>query len=131
MAKKIIAVDIDEVLSPYVTGLVGWHNAKYGTQLQFNDFSSYEFHRVWGGVLEAAVAKSDEYFENRLPAAAQPLENAQQALSQLKKDYDLIVVTSRKLVHKPQTISWIQNISPTIFKKLSSVITGQMTMGRE
>lgn len=118
MAKKIIAVDIDEVLSPYVDGLVYWHNAKYGTQLQFNDFSSYEFHRVWGGNLEVAVAKSDEYFENRLPATAMPLNNAQQALTQLKKNYDLIVVTSRKLVHKSKTVSWIEEHFPNYFQEI-------------
>ncbi len=118
MAKTVIAVDIDEVLSPYVDGLVNWHNSMYGTSFQFDDFISYEFHRVWGGTLELAVAKSDDYFQNRKPEATVPLQNAKQALEQLQQDYELIVVTSRKLIHKPETEHWIQEYFPGFFKEI-------------
>jgi hypothetical protein len=116
MLKPIIAIDIDEVLSPFVSGLVTWHNREFGTSYQFKDFMSYEFHKVWGGDLDSAIHKSSFHFENRDEVA--PLEDAVKVLTQLKKGYELIVVTSRMLKHRSQTESWLEQHFPGIFSKI-------------
>jgi 5'(3')-deoxyribonucleotidase len=113
MSKPVIAVDVDEVLSPFVNGLVPWHNAKYGTNLQFEDFHSYQFNKVWGGDLNEAISKCAFYFENREPVS--PLNDAVDVLQKLQKSFELIVVTSRMLQHKSQTESWIDEHFPNIF----------------
>ncbi len=113
MAKPVIAVDIDEVLSPFVSGLVPWHNSQYGTALQFADFNTYQFDKVWGGDRDAAIAKSAYYFENRDPTL--PLADAARVLKRLQQNYELIVVTSRMLQHKTQTESWIREHFPNTF----------------
>ncbi|MBS0351011.1 MAG: hypothetical protein JSR33_07490 [Proteobacteria bacterium] len=114
MAKAVIAVDVDEVLSPFVSGLAPWHNAKYGTHLQFEDFHSYQFNKVWGGELDEAISKCAFYFENREPVA--PLKDAVAVLQKLQKKYQLIVVTSRMRQHQSQTEAWVNQYFPNIFK---------------
>ena len=114
--KPIIAVDIDEVLSPFVLGLVDWHNRQYGTNYQFNDFNTYEFHKVWGGGIDEAIKKCCEHFETR--GAIQPIANALTVLTKLRENYDLIVVTSRMLQHKPQTYAWVNDYLPNLFQEI-------------
>lgn len=118
MSKKLIAVDIDEVLSPFISGLVEWHNLQFGTVYRVSDFTSYNFHHIWGGSLETAIDKSRHYFENRDPEVCRPLANAQQVLNRLHQNYELIVVTSRILEHKLQTESWIKEHFPNIFAEI-------------
>lgn len=116
MRKPVIAVDVDEVLSPYIDGLIHWHNREYGTALQVNDFHTYEFHKVWGGSRDEAIAKGTAYFENRGPV--QPMAEANSVLTRLQQHYEFIVVTSRPLEHKPQTEEWIQQHFPKIFNTI-------------
>ncbi len=118
MAKSVIAIDVDEVLSPFVEGLVAWHNTHYGTAYSINDFFTYNFHQVWGGSLELAIDKSCRYFENRDPAVGKPLVDAKRVLKHLQQDYELLVVTSRMLTHKTLTETWINEHFPNMFKQI-------------
>lgn len=116
MAKPVIAVDVDEVLSPYLLGLVAWHNNEYGTQYTFQDFYSYEFYKVWGGTREEAIVKGGLYFQSRGPVV--PLADSVRVLNRLKQDFTLIVVTSRPLIHKSQTETWIREHFGHIFAEI-------------
>jgi 5'(3')-deoxyribonucleotidase len=116
MLKPVIAIDIDEVLSPFVDGLITWHNREFGTSFHFQDFFSYEFNKVWGGDLESAVGKCSLHFEIREPVL--PIENALRVLNSLKKSYELIIVTSRMLKHKSQTEAWLEQHFPKIFSAI-------------
>lgn len=118
MAKTVIAIDVDEVLSPFVEGLVAWHNAYYGTAYTLHDFITYNFHQVWGGSLELAIDKSCLYFENRDPETAKPLLNAERVLKRLHQDHELVVVTSRMLTHRSHTEAWINEHFPNIFQQI-------------
>jgi 5'(3')-deoxyribonucleotidase len=116
MSKTVIAIDIDEVLAPFVSGLVAWHNQQYGTAYQFQDFNSYEFHKIWGGDRDQAIMKGTMHFETR--GSTPPLPDAVQVLTRLAQRYDLIVVTSRMILHKPQTEAWINEHFPQLFQEI-------------
>jgi len=116
MTKTVIAVDIDEVLTPTVPALVNWHNRYYGTNLHFNDFHTYDFYKIWGGDRDSAIAKCAYYFENS-PATA-PFADASRVLARLKQDYALIVVTSRMLEQRAQTEKWINQHFPNMFAEI-------------
>lgn len=116
MVKPIIAIDIDEVLAPFVSGLIPWHNLRYGTDFRFQDFHTYEFHKVWGGDRELAISKCTDHFENR--GTVQPLPDALRVLTRLKQDYVLMIITSRNLTHKSITENWINSHFPDIFQEI-------------
>ncbi|CAN0358697.1 unnamed protein product, partial [Discosporangium mesarthrocarpum] len=52
--RRVVAIDLDEVLGLFVSQLVLFHNTTFGTSLTVEDFTSYEFHEVWGGGKEEA-----------------------------------------------------------------------------
>lgn len=57
-----VAVDLDEVLAPFVTPLAHYHNATFGTALGEADFVSYTFMNVWGGTPQEAARKVSEFY---------------------------------------------------------------------
>ena len=91
----IIAVDIDEVLCPFVPALAAWHNREYGTTLSVENFRSYTFADVWGGSREAAAAKVSSFFASSDFASLAPLPGAGEALRALAPHARLVVVTAR------------------------------------
>ena len=52
-----IGLDLDEVLSRFVLGLVEYYNSTYKTSLKLEDFHSYKFWEVWGGTKEDTIKK--------------------------------------------------------------------------
>lgn len=116
MSKPVIAIDIDEVLSPFVSGLITWHNHEFGTAYQVQDFVSYEFNKIWGGDIDTAISKSSRHFETR--GRVVPIDDALTVLTRLKPHYEFIVVTSRMLKHRQQTESWINEHFPGIFNAI-------------
>lgn len=110
-----IAIDLDEVLSPFVTDLLVWYNCLYQTNLQLTDFTSYHFNHVWGGTTDQAVAICDHFHKSRNPKEATLIPGAQAALMQLKLRYRLIMVTSRPLAHAAYTHEWIDLHLPNVF----------------
>lgn len=39
----MIGVDLDEVLAAFLRAIIQFHNDAYGTELQYEDFHSYNF----------------------------------------------------------------------------------------
>jgi 5'(3')-deoxyribonucleotidase len=116
--KQTIAIDMDEVLAPFVSDMILWHNHKFDTHLQLNQFKSYNFTEVLGGTYAEALAISDEFHLSRQPYKIKPLTGAKEALSQLKSHYQLILVTSRPLQHQDYIEKWINYHLPNIFNHI-------------
>ena len=91
----VIAVDVDEVLCPFVPALASWHNREYGTELSVANFHSYTFTEVWGGSTDDAVVKISRFFASSEFAGLSPLPGAGEALRALAPHARLVVVTAR------------------------------------
>lgn len=113
-----IAVDLDEVLAPFVPEMLEWHNQIFGTQYQLQQFISYNFVEVWGGSLSDAVKKCDDFHHSRIPELIKPIPGAVSALKLLKERFQLILVTSRPLEHQPFTQTWIDYHLPNVFDEI-------------
>jgi 5'(3')-deoxyribonucleotidase len=117
--KDIIAVDIDEVLAYFMPNLVNFHNAAYSTEFTVDSFRSYDFHKIWGGTIPEANVKMDEFFEStHFKDNMIPIPNALEALNELKKDYDLHIVTARLNKLEDITRAWIGKHYPNIFHEI-------------
>jgi len=91
-----IAVDNDEILANLHRQLILFHNAEYGTSLTSNDFTSYIFHKVWGGTIKEETRKVEEFFESNYFKEVLPTEGSQEAMKFLKrKGHNLFIVTGR------------------------------------
>ena len=115
MTKPILAVDIDDVLFPFNSNLLDWHNLVHGTDLVIDDYTSFRLDEVWGGTKAEATAKVGEF--QRYPGSLEggPLPGALDAIGGLKSRYKLVVVTSRQISITCETEAWINIHFPNVF----------------
>ncbi len=96
MAREVLALDVDEVLFPFVAEFAPWHNECYGTSVQFGDFYTYEFEDVLKIPLSAVIERVHEFLEARdIHRKAQPLDYAREAVEKLGSQYELVAITAR------------------------------------
>ena len=114
----LIGVDIDEVLAEFVAALCGFHNSKYGTSLEKNDISSYDFCEVWGGTEEEAVKKVLEFQSSPEFKELAPIQGAQKVTRGLSLKHDLITISSRPKIVYGETRRWLNYHFPSTFSEL-------------
>ncbi len=117
--KRVLAIDIDEVLGQFVLQLCRFHNESYGTSLAPEDFSSYYFHEVWGGSRSTANDKMRDFFQSRHFLEGIPVVHG--ALEVLRKhaaNFELHIVTSRQDILQAHTRKWITDNYPDVFADL-------------
>lgn len=114
-AKPVIAVDIDDVLFPFVDGIAAYHNKLKGTALTAKDFISYNFHEVWGGDQQETDDIIDAFL-SRDHLQLQPVAGAKEALERLSGDFDVFLVTARNELFADSTASWLRRHLPDLFR---------------
>ena len=101
-----IAVDIDDVLFPFVGGVAKFHNDRHGTQLTAGDFNTYDFVDVWGGSQEDSMKLIDDFLAMD-HSLIRPLEGSVDAIKRLKKDFRVVSITARNGIFEPNTVKWL------------------------
>lgn len=127
MSRPVIAVDIDDVLFPFVDGIAEYHNTLKGTKLTAADFFSYNFVDVWGG----DAAEADQIVDDFLAADQlhlQPVPGAKAALSRLGRDFEVVLVTARNQLFETETSAWLRHHLPDLFSQV--VFAGNPHDGR-
>jgi len=118
MSKKILAVDIDEVLSSLLSEIIRWHNEKYKSAYKVDDFFSYDYWNVWGGTRQQAIEKVDNFAKSGGFAKLPVIEGSQEAIKKLKNKYKIFSVTSRRNDFKDDTYKWIERNFPDCFEEV-------------
>lgn len=91
-----ISLDVDDVLLDFVGGIIKFHNDKYGTNLARANFKSYGFNDVWGGTMDEAVTKVDEFIKGPYFWNLKPVNGSVRVVNALaKRRENLYVITSR------------------------------------
>jgi 5'(3')-deoxyribonucleotidase len=117
MKKQIIAVDIDDVMAAGAAGFIKYSNETWGHTLTVEDFDE-NFAVAWGVSIEEAMRRVTQYLESGAHGRFDPLVEALPVLKRLAAKYELIIVTSRRLIIKPETDAWIAKHFPNIFSKI-------------
>lgn len=112
--RTVIAVDIDDVLFPFVDGIAEYHNSRKGTNLTVDDFFSYNFADVWGGDV-AETEETVQAFLGLNHLHLQPVDGAKEALTRLSQDFDVVLVTARNQVFEEETATWLHHHLPALF----------------
>ncbi len=112
----LIAMDLDEVLAETLTGVISFHNQKYGTGLSKDDFKSYNWWETWGGTRDQVVDKFFEFAQSIYFQEVKPLKDAVDAVSILGMKHELIVLSSRQTELEKQTLEWVEKHFPNKFR---------------
>ena len=114
----LIGVDLDDVLADFITPLIKFHNQTYGTKLTKDEFNSYDFWEVWGGTREEAIQKVYNFHNTPFFTNIKPTPSSIEAIDTLKKDNELVIITSRQnSVIKP-TREWVNQHFPNCFSEI-------------
>jgi 5'(3')-deoxyribonucleotidase len=126
MRKQIIAIDIDDVLADSTDALRRVVNERLGVNLKPEDYhiqnEDYWNHyvTVWKSHgLEGKITLDD--LEPMMVASQShvfPHNQALKTLQNLKKRYELIIVTSRPPSWRPATEKWLGEHFPNIFGRI-------------
>ena len=106
-SKKRIGIDLDDVLADFHTGLMNYHNETYGTSLKPEDFKTYLFNEVWGGTLQEAIQKVNDFHHTIYFREISPIESSVISVDVLSRESELFIITSRPSFIKEQTEEWI------------------------
>jgi 5'(3')-deoxyribonucleotidase len=117
--KQIIAVDIDEVLSPLHDLFFAHHNEKYGTHYPIRDVGgSYYITDYSGDSHDEAMRKIKQFVTSPEFAKVEPLEGATKVIEHLSAKYDLAIVTSRQDFYVDLTHRWLEKHFKGKFKHI-------------
>ncbi len=118
MKRTTIAVDIDEVLLAHFQDLINWYNTTYGTRLRLehNHPTALE---PWGTkTIEEAVRRVHGFYDTPTYLLATPFDEAVEAVSRLRREHDLVVITARDLLVEDFTREWLRDHFQGAFKEV-------------
>jgi 5'(3')-deoxyribonucleotidase len=126
--KQIIAVDIDDVLFDEHQSMRLFMNANYGLQHTAEHYDvegpywGY-WRNIWGVDEEESEKRYLAYVDSGAKTKPTLIPGVIEAINELKKYYELIVITSR---YAPTVInmtpSWLEEHFPQVFKRVEFVI---------
>jgi 5'(3')-deoxyribonucleotidase len=121
MSKEKIAVDVDEVLFPFVEEFIKDHNIRFATGLNKSQFLSYDFSEPLG--LDAPKTAEKVYaFQKQLGSkGVKPLDKSREAVAKLSKHYDLAIVTARHPQFEPITTKWLREHFEDSFASITHI----------
>lgn len=119
-----IAVDVDDVISPFFQAFIDFHNKNYGTSIVGGDVDYRgEYSNYWGGALNKLVGIPESEGMKRLFSylssdrhirGQEITDDAKNALLTLKDRFELEIVTARH--YDDATVEWLNSAVPDTFK---------------
>lgn len=114
--KPMIAVDIDEVLTPHFQDLINWYNLQYGTKLTLTDNHPTDTSNWGTETIIEAVKRVQKFFETEAFKNSQPFAEAKNAVKLLSKNYEMVIITSRDTIIEKLTRDWLDHHFPELFR---------------
>lgn len=112
--KPIIAVDIDDVLSRSAEGFAAFSNREWQSGITADDYSE-EWAVVWKIPLEDAIERAHQYHMLGAMGQYAHFEDAIPVIKKLQERFELVIVTSRRDMVKPETEVWLKKYFDGMF----------------
>jgi uncharacterized HAD superfamily protein len=112
--RKIIAVDIDDVLSVFADEFVKYSNQKWGTHLTVSDYTEH-WSKMWQIDVDNTNKRALEWYKSGFTGQLRANIEAKGVLTSLSKTYDIVITTSRHRSLKEETEDWVNKNYPGIF----------------
>ncbi|MCA9332343.1 hypothetical protein KDA00_00540 [Candidatus Saccharibacteria bacterium] len=131
MNRKIVAVDIDEVLIPHNAPLADLHNRLFGTSHTVDDYHD-DWPLLWSVNREEAERRAEIWWnsEEWKQRHERPIDGSLAVLQDLQKKYDLVIVTGRSKRTAEFTEKWLEEYFPSIFSNVHFVGIWEEGLGK-
>jgi len=106
--KKIIGVDLDDVLLDCRLALCEFHNARYDNFLTKEEFCQhYNLEELWKCSTEEAIKRVVEFYNSEEHLNALPIIGASEAIKELSQNNSLFIVTVKPEYLRDSTHKWL------------------------
>ena len=112
--KPTIAVDIDDVLSPYVTGLLEYYEDEYGIKIKYETLFTNNFSKILKLTPEEGIKRARQFVIDK-QATILPMPGVENALKKLQKQYKVVIMSFRHTVIEGITLKWLDDHFKTPF----------------
>lgn len=116
--KKVIAVDIDEVLFPLSPTFLDYHNTHHGSAYTLDEMTTYHLEELTGETSEQMLEKIHAYLDTHYFETGQPIAGALQSLRRLAKRYELVIITARDIHYRGKTEAWLEQHFGDLFSQV-------------
>jgi uncharacterized HAD superfamily protein len=113
--KKVLAVDLDDVLLVFNEPLLQFHNRMYGTAHTIADAVTFDLKKVWNCTGEEVFERIHKFYESDDHWNSIPMPGAVDAISVLKEQYEIHIVTAKPDILKEKTHEWLAKYFPNMF----------------
>ncbi|MEX0933962.1 MAG: hypothetical protein WD003_01740 [Candidatus Paceibacterota bacterium] len=118
MKKKIIGVDLDEVLMDALTPTCHFLNKHYNAEITRADVFAHDFAAVWEQGLEEIATRMEEFYASPHHDEGVPISGAVVAIDALKDTHELHIITARPSSAKEVSVRWLEKHFPNTFKSV-------------
>lgn len=112
--KKVIAVDLDDVLASSAQNFVEYSNKRWGTRLTVEDYDEH-WGEMWGIDHRQTKQRADHIYRSKIQADIKHFDDAQLVLKKLTDKYKLVITTSRHRLVQKITEEWLDTYFKGVF----------------
>ena len=123
-----IGIDLDDVIAKFLEKFLEYYNCRFKTNFKEEDFFCYSMWKVLGDSRENMVEIVKDFNDADLLSEIEPVKKSVKGVNNLKKQYELNIITSRHLKSKRKTIDWLDKYFGNSFKEVyfsSSYFSGE------
>jgi len=118
MARRLIAIDLDDVVAGFCPAFCEYANKVWGEAIHPGVYTE-----DWVGLFaidgEEWQKRSDQVLQDaEFYEGLAVIDGAQEALGKLRKDFDIVAVTSRHVAMKETTWAWLEKHFPGLVREL-------------
>ncbi len=126
MKQPVIAIDVDDVLSPTNEEMMHYVNKHYSANLTWEDYSAKgEYKGYWDRIWKVSKEEAEERYKAFVSSGAlinaRVMPGAIKAINELKKSYHLVIVSARYGSQTEDTHHWLDKHFPSTFKGVEFV----------
>ena len=111
--KKVMALDLDDVLFNFTQASIDFYNSRFGTELSMNDFIRYHLSEVINITREEELRRVRLFFEECYDEI-RPFEEAKRAVPIIARNYSLVVITARPHYSHRKTLESVRMHFPEV-----------------
>ncbi len=112
--KKLIAVDLDDVLASSAQNFVEYSNKRWGTRLSVEDYDEH-WGEMWGIDHKQTKQRADHIYSSKIQVDIKHFDDALLVLQKLANKYKLVITTSRHRLVQKITTEWLDTYFKGIF----------------
>ncbi|MCL1839917.1 hypothetical protein FWF89_02900 [Candidatus Saccharibacteria bacterium] len=118
MARRLIAIDIDDVVAGFCPAFCEYANRKWGEEIHPGIYTE-DWGKMFSIDREEWQKRSDQALKDmEFYSGLEVIEGAQRALGILRDDFDVVAVTSRHTAMKETTKMWLENYFPGLINDI-------------